>query len=45
MQDAPFDEKLSLISLLIDALGQGFAACALDKAVQEYLMKELLLTT
>ncbi|MDO5477304.1 MAG: AAA family ATPase [Eubacteriales bacterium] len=41
MQDAPFDEKLSLISLLIDALGQGFAACALDKAVQEYLMKEL----
>ena len=41
MKDAPFDEKLSLISLLIDALSQSFAACARDKAVQEMLMKEL----
>ena len=41
MQDAPFDEKLSLISLLTDALGQSFAACAQDKAVQESLLREL----
>lgn len=41
MKDAPFDEKLSLISLLIDALSQSFAACARDKAVQETIMKEL----
>ena len=41
MKVAPFDEKLSLISLLIDALSQSFAACARDKAVQELLMREL----
>ncbi len=41
MQDAPFDEKLSLISLLTDALGQSFAGCARDKAVQESLLREL----
>ncbi len=41
MQEAPFDEKLSLISLLIDALGQSFAACARDKAVQELIMKQM----
>ena len=40
MKVAPFDEKLSLISLLIDALSQAFAACARDKAVQELLMRE-----
>ena len=41
IKDAPFDEKLSLISLLIDALSQSFAACARDRAVQELIMKEL----
>ena len=41
MKVAPFDEKLSLISLLIDALSQAFAACARDKAVQELLMREM----
>ena len=41
MQEAPFDEKLSLISLLTDALGQSFAGCAQDKAVQESLLREL----
>ncbi|MDO5132333.1 MAG: AAA family ATPase [Eubacteriales bacterium] len=41
IQDAPFDEKLSLISLLIDALGQAFSACALEKEVQELLLREL----
>ena len=41
MQEAPFDEKLSLISLLIDALSQSFAGCAREKAVQEELMKVL----
>ena len=41
IKDAPFDEKLSLISLLIDALSQAFADCARDKAVQEMIMKEL----
>lgn len=41
MQEAPFDEKLSLISLLIEALGKSFAACAQEKAVQELLMEEL----
>ena len=41
MQDAPFDEKLSLISLLIDALNQSFAACAQEKAVQGLIMQEM----
>ena len=41
MQEAPFDEKLSLISLLIDALRQSFALCAQDKAVQEIIMREM----
>ena len=41
IQDAPFDEKLSLISLLIDALGHSFTGCAYDKAVQELLLQEL----
>ena len=41
MKEAPFDEKLSLISLLTDALSQSFAACARDKAVQEMLMQVL----
>ncbi|SDK96351.1 ATPase family associated with various cellular activities (AAA) [Sarcina sp. DSM 11001] len=41
MKVAPFDEKLSLISLLIEALSQAFAACARDKAVQELLMREM----
>ena len=41
MQEAPFDEKLSLIGLLTDALGQSFAACAQEKAVQEMLRDEL----
>jgi hypothetical protein len=41
MQEAPFDEKLSLISLLIDALNRSFAACAREKAVQELIMKTM----
>ena len=41
MQEAPFDEKLSLISLLIDALSRSFKDCAQDKAVQELIMKEM----
>ena len=41
MQDAPFDEKLSLISLLVDALNQSFASCAQDKEVQNLIMKEM----
>ena len=41
MQGAPFDEKLSLISLLIDALSRSFKDCAQDKAVQELIMKEM----
>ena len=41
MQEAPFDEKLSLISLLIDALSRSFKDCAQNKAVQELIMKEM----
>ena len=41
MQEAPFDEKLSLISLLIDALNRSFAECAQDKSVQELIMKTM----
>ena len=41
MQEAPFDEKLSLISLLIDALNRSFAVCAQDKSVQELIMKTM----
>ena len=41
MQEAPFDEKLSLISLLIDALSQSFADCARDRDVQELIMKQM----
>ena len=41
MQDAPFDEKLSLISLLIDALGKLFLECAREKKLQEMLLREL----
>lgn len=41
MQEAPFDEKLSLISLLIDALSRSFKDCAQDRAVQEMIMKEM----
>ena len=41
MQDAPFDAKLSLISLLIDALGKLFLECAREKKLQEMLLREL----
>lgn len=41
MQDAPFDEKLSLISLLIDALGKLFLECAREKKLQEMILREL----
>jgi len=41
MREAPFDEKLSLISLLIDGLGQLFSGCAREKEVQELLLREL----
>ena len=41
MKDAPFDEKLSLITLLIDALSRSFADCAADREVQELIMREM----
>jgi DNA polymerase III delta prime subunit len=38
---APFDEKLSLLGLLIDSLGQEFHQYATDEAVQECLYEHL----
>ncbi len=41
MKEAPFDEKLSLIGLLIDRLGQEFAAYAREQAVNRMLVAKL----
>ena len=38
---APFDEKLSLLGLLLDRLGQEFAAYARQKAAQEAFFEQL----
>ncbi|MEE8837134.1 MAG: AAA family ATPase [Eubacteriales bacterium] len=37
LKNAPFDEKLSLLSLLLDSLGQDFRAYAEEKDVQKML--------
>ena len=41
LKQAPFDEKLSLIGLLTDALNQGFGSCADELAVQSALFAQL----
>ena len=41
MQQAPFDEKLSLIGLLLDALGQEFASYVQEKEVQSALLEQM----
>ncbi len=41
MQEAPFDEKLSLIGLLIDSLGQEFTAYAHELSVNKSLLSKL----
>ena len=41
MKDAPFDEKLSLIGLLVDSLNQEFRSYASNRDVQASLFEEL----
>lgn len=41
VKTAPFDEKLSLIGLLLDRLGQEFVEYARAKAAQEELLQQL----
>ncbi len=41
VKNAPFDEKLSLIALLVDALAGDFRRWEEDKAVQELLLQTL----
>ena len=41
MQQAPFDEKLSLIGLLLDRLGQEFAAYVRERDIQSELLEQL----
>ena len=41
LREAPFDEKLSILGLLIDSLNQEFQAYALDQSVQKRVLKEL----
>ena len=41
LKNAPFDEKLSLIGLLVDSLGQEFYDCILQRSVQEKLFSIL----
>ncbi len=41
LREAPFDEKLSILGLLIDSLGQEFAEYARSRAVQENVLSEL----
>lgn len=41
MQRAPFDEKLSLIGLLLDRLGQEFASYVRESEVQSALLEQL----
>ena len=42
LKEAPFDEKLSILGLLIDSLNQEFAAYAENKQIQERVLKELV---
>ncbi len=42
LREAPFDEKLSILGLLIDSLNQEFQEYAQDRAVQERVLEELL---
>ena len=42
LRDAPFDEKLSILGLLIDSLNQEFRAYDENKRVQERVLEELL---
>ena len=41
IKDAPFDEKLSLLGLLLDRLGQEFITYVRSKAAQEELLRQL----
>ena len=41
LREAPFDEKLSILGLLIDSLNQEFQAYAENKSVQERVLREL----
>lgn len=41
LREAPFDEKLSILGLLIDSLNQEFQAYAENKRIQERVLKEL----
>ena len=41
IKDAPFDEKLSLLGLLLDRLGQEFITYVRSKAAQEELLQQL----
>ncbi len=41
LQNAPFDEKLSMIGLLIDSLNQEFRQYAIDREVQKELYAQL----
>ena len=41
LREAPFDEKLSILGLLIDSLNQEFQTYAEDRRVQERVLEEL----
>ena len=41
LREAPFDEKLSILGLLIDSLNQEFTAYAENKEIQERVLREL----
>ena len=41
LREAPFDEKLSILGLLIDSLNQEFTAYAENKEIQERVLQEL----
>lgn len=41
LKDAPFDERFSILGLLLDRLGQEFARYAQEKAAQEILLEQL----
>ena len=41
LRDAPFDERISLIGLLVDALDQEFREYCLERAVQDRLLQIL----
>ena len=42
LREAPFDEKLSILGLLIDSLNQEFMAYAENKRIQERMLEELV---